>query len=176
MPEFNQEISEGLGLYHGGLTAQSRSTSFYLQIAEIPGGCQEKKHEKQILLTGFEYQLVSPRDVATGQASGKRVHYPVEVAGRVDKGTPLLFKAVAENQQLKSVKIHCFKAADDASGTKQGDTEIYTVDMTNGRVSRFKHFTYEDGTMFFLAAFTFQQITLTFVDGGITHQDDWSGT
>ncbi len=176
MPEFNQEISEGLGLYHGGLQAQSRATSFYLEVKGIAGGCKEEKHEGHTVITGFEYQLVSPRDVSSGAASGKRVHYPVEVAGKLDKAGPLLFKALAENQNLASVKVHSWTAAHEELNVTQGDTEDYTVELENARVSRFKQFTYEDGTKFFIAAFTFQKITLTWVDGGITHQDNWSGT
>ena len=176
MPEFNQEISSGLGLYHGGLQAQSRSTSFYLEVTGIKGGCKEQKHEGQTVITGFEYQLVSPRDVSSGLASGKRVHYPVEVAGKLDKAGPLLFKAAAENQNLKSVKVHCWTAANADLNTTEGDTEDYTAELVDARVSRYKQFTYEDGTKFFIAAFTFQQITLTWVDGGISHIDNWSGT
>lgn len=176
MPEFNQDMSAGLGLYHGGLQSQSRAISFYLKIPEAKGGSKTKGHEGETELIGCEYQVVSPRDVATGQAAGKRVHYPVEVAGKVDKASPLLFMASTENKILKKVDISCWSAANASSSAKEGDTEFYTLKLEDARVSRFKHFTYEDGTFFFIAAFTFQKITLTWIDGGITHTDDWSGT
>jgi type VI secretion system secreted protein Hcp len=147
-----------------------------MKIAEAPGGSKTTKHEGEIELLGCEYQLVSPRDVATGQASGKRVHYPVEVAGKVDKASPLLFKAVAENQVLKKVEINCWTAANATSSAKEGDVLMYTLELKDARASRFKHFTYEDGTFCFIAAFTFQAITLTWKEGGISHEDDWLGT
>lgn len=41
------------------------------------------------------YEVKSPRDVATGQSSGKRMHKPFIITKELDKSTPLLRTAVS---------------------------------------------------------------------------------
>ena len=42
----------------------------------------------------FDYAVETPRDAATGQATGRRTHHPVKVVHEVNEWSPLLFRAL----------------------------------------------------------------------------------
>jgi hypothetical protein len=46
--------------------------------------------ENKPSVISFEYNVKAPRDVATGQASGKRQHKPILIRKEIDKATPQL--------------------------------------------------------------------------------------
>jgi len=43
----------------------------------------------------FDFGVESPRDAATGQASGKRQHSPITIVREVDSASPLLYAGLA---------------------------------------------------------------------------------
>ena len=47
----------------------------------------------------------APRDMATGMASGKRMHKPFTITKEVDKASPLLMKACASGQHFPQVDV-----------------------------------------------------------------------
>jgi type VI protein secretion system component Hcp len=47
----------------------------------------------------------SPRDAATGQTSGKRMHKPFVITKEVDKASPLLAQAAASGKKIPKVKV-----------------------------------------------------------------------
>jgi type VI secretion system secreted protein Hcp len=51
----------------------------------------------------FSYAAMSPRDAASGQASGKRQHSPIVVTKMVGAASPQIFQALTTNEVLKSV-------------------------------------------------------------------------
>ncbi|GEM_PF-631459 len=124
-----------------------------------------------IKLDSLQYELNSPRDAATGQATGKRQHKPVTVITKVSKQSPKLFTATTTNERLDEVVIKFFKAS--ATGAAAGtETNYYTIKLTNATISGYR--TYSDGTdQLEAVSFTFEKITLTYEDGAITAQDDW---
>jgi type VI protein secretion system component Hcp len=50
-------------------------------------------------------RVSAPRDVATGMASGKRMHKPFTITKTVDSASPLLAKACASGEHLKEVDV-----------------------------------------------------------------------
>jgi type VI secretion system secreted protein Hcp len=52
--------------------------------------------------TYYSYALVSPRDVATGMASGKRQHYPVMIYKEIDASSPQFAEALVTNESIKN--------------------------------------------------------------------------
>jgi type VI secretion system Hcp family effector len=51
----------------------------------------------------FSYGVVSPRDVFTGQASGKRQHKAIVITKEPGAATPQFFAALVSNEMLKSI-------------------------------------------------------------------------
>jgi type VI secretion system secreted protein Hcp len=111
-----------------------------------------------ITLTGYSHEIVSPRDPSSGLPTGKRQHKPLTITKEIDKATPLLLRALTTNENLTSVLL---------SLTKNG-TQIATVTLTNANIAGYvAHGLTETWS------FTYQKITWTWVDGGITASDDW---
>src|SRR5690349_9689461 len=69
------------------------------------------------LLT-FSYGVESPRDISSGQASGKRQHQPVTITKEWGASSPQLFQALWTNEVLDSVVIE-FVAPDGSPPKKK---------------------------------------------------------
>lgn len=156
-----------------GIASGARAAAYALKVkakklGEIKGDCPWKAAQDQIQIYSWEYSVVSPRDPASGQATGKRMHNPVEVVGKLSKAAPLLFNALVTNDSCECL-LTCFTQ-------KQGSslTVFYTVELKNANISKMEHFTHElDGTLMYRIAFTYETIVLTWKDGNITAEDDW---
>jgi type VI secretion system secreted protein Hcp len=105
------------------------------------------------------HEIVSPRDPASGLPTGKRQHKPLTIRKEIDKSTPLLMRAIFTNQTLPTVQL--------SLNGSDGKPEA-TVKLTNAQVS--DHVQSGDDEV---VQFTYQKITWTWVDGGITAEDDW---
>ena len=104
------------------------------------------------------HEIVSPRDPASGLPTGKRQHKPFTITKEIDKSTPLILNALVTNENLTSVLI----------GMVRDGNQVMTIKLTNASVSdRVQKGDFET------ISFTYQKITWTWVDGGITAEDDW---
>lgn len=111
-----------------------------------------------IPINGIGHEIVSPRDAASGLPTGKRQHKPLTITKQIDKSTPLFMNALVQNENLTSVLI----------GMLRNGNQVMTIRLTNASVSdRVQKGDYET------ISFTYQKITWTWVDGGITAEDDW---
>ena len=111
---------------------------FYVSIegtkqGKFKGESPREVHRDKIAGLGFSHEITSPRDAATGQASGKRQHSPVTFAKEWGPASPQLFQALTTNEVLKSVLFEFV-------GTNQnGEEEVVdTIKLTNATVSRMR--------------------------------------
>jgi type VI secretion system secreted protein Hcp len=130
-------------------------------------------------IAGIRYfaETVSPRDVATGQASGKRQHKPIVITKEWDAASPQIFTALVTNEVLTTVLFEFVKTS------PQGQEHVYhTVKLTNANVSDVKSYldlTDTSGDPFDAheledVSFTFQKIEIENKDGKTQAADDWS--
>src|SRR5215472_464779 len=66
-------------------------------------GIQDKRKDKWIPVLSFAQEVVSPRDLATGQASGKRQWKPVKITKEWGAADPQIFAACVTNEVLPEV-------------------------------------------------------------------------
>jgi type VI secretion system secreted protein Hcp len=109
-------------------------------------------------VTGLSHEIISPRDPASGLPTGKRQHQPITITKQMDKTTPLLLNDLTNNANLTSVLI----------GLLKDGKPVATIQLTNASVQH-----YVTHGMTELWSFTYQKITWTWLDGGITASDDW---
>jgi type VI secretion system secreted protein Hcp len=107
--------------------------------------------------TGITYEVKSPRDMATGQASGKRQHAPMCIYKATSQTTPQWFAAVTTNEVLKSVIF---------------ETTTLRIKLVNATVSELK-FLGADGKDLEQVCFTFDRIEFSHPKTGTTAADDW---
>jgi type VI secretion system secreted protein Hcp len=115
----------------------------------------------------FSYEVKSPRDVASGQASGKRQHTPVVVTKAVGTASPQIFQALTTNEVLKSVVVSL-------PGKEGGG---YTIKLSNATVSDVKQYTeLLNGQAVVLedVSFTFQRIEVEDSATRTMAVDDWT--
>lgn len=143
---------------------------------DIIGSSTDPNHNGAIGIISVGHSIISPTDLATGQASGKRQHSPLVLLTHIDKATPKLYAALVNNENLPTVELDYWKANGDGS-----QTEYFTIKLTNARVSSInltnqnsadnpssdRIAEYEE------VSFTYQKIEWTWTDGGITASDDW---
>ena len=137
------------------------------------------EREGTIECSSFKYSVITPREESTGRLTGRRQHRAVEVTKRIDKSTPLLLKALCENEPVTSASFRFFRPGPGGSGAEE---HFYTVLLENGYVAGVSPLS-EDETMGGEAAppmmeeiaFVFQDITWTYEIGGATHKDSWKG-
>ena len=100
----------------------------------------------------FGYAVNAPRDAATGQLTGRRLHAPVVVTKLVGTASPQILQALISNEVLRSVVV-------DLPGAEGGIG--YTIKLTNAAISEIKqHSALVDGRFALLedVSFTFQAI------------------
>ncbi len=147
-------------------------------------GIQTARKDKWMPVLSFDMEVVSPRDVATGQASGKRQWRPVKVVKEWGAASPQALLACSTNEVLKSVTVEFTKT------NANGQEYVYqTLKLTNGTISNIRRFTgagnSESSSRHTSAndtmeleewSMTFQTIEVDDTDGKTSFSDDWAAT
>ncbi|WP_114789393.1 type VI secretion system tube protein TssD [Niabella yanshanensis] len=105
----------------------------------IKGSCIQRGKEGLIEVIAFDHEITSPRDAATGQASGKRQHQPLVVTKELDKSTTALIQALIQNETLSSFELKFF--APNKLGTAGGqgaEFNHFTIRLKNASVTGIK--------------------------------------
>jgi type VI secretion system secreted protein Hcp len=116
------------------------------------------------------------RERGSGQATGRRTYEPVKVTKRIDKSSPLLAKALCNNEVIEGI-FKFFRPNPAGDGTTQ---HFFTVEIKEGRVAAVDRFSPDvsDPASALMpptetVSFVFHNITWTYEDGGVTHHDNW---
>jgi type VI secretion system secreted protein Hcp len=154
---------------------------FYVSIegtkqGKFKGESARKEHKDKLVGIRFNYQIKSPRDAASGQATGKRQHHPVTITKEWGAATPQLFQALVTNEVLKTVQLEFVQP------TATGKNQVYhTIKLINAVVSDIKQYSGEatdpsaDIRELEDISFTFERIELENIPGKAIATDDWSG-
>jgi type VI secretion system secreted protein Hcp len=147
-------------------------------------GIQDKRKDKWMPVLSFDMGIKSPRDIATGQASGKRQWSPVKIVKEWGAASPQGLQACSTNEVLLEVNVEFTKT------NPNGEEYIYqTLKLTNGTISQVRRFTGGDDsesssrhtsstdTMELEEwSMTFQSVEVDDNDGKTSFMDDWAAT
>ena len=130
-----------------------------------------------MLVIASSHEIISPRDAASGMATGKRLHKPFVITKELDKASPLLYSALTKNETFPEVELQFYRATPGATGM---EAVFYTVKLTNASIStiRFVQPNTQQTETRQLAeyeeiSFTYQRIEWTINQGNVTAVDDW---
>ena len=122
----------------------------------------------------YEQGVVTAREASSGNATGRRQFTPLLIRKRIDKSSPLIFKALCTNQVIEA-KFKFFRPSPAGDGNTQ---QFFTVEIKQGRVASAKQIlpntlvpaTSHEPPMEEVT-FVFHTITQTYEDGGVTHEE-----
>jgi type VI secretion system secreted protein Hcp len=147
---------------------------------EIKGSVTQKGREGSIMVIAVSHEIVSPRDPASGLPTGKRQHKPIVITKELDKSSPLLYSVLTQNENVPEWKLEFWTPQLNAAGGVGAEKQHYTMELVNANIASIafrmlnnknpeltRYAEYEE------VAFTYQKITWTWKDGGITAADDW---
>jgi type VI secretion system secreted protein Hcp len=142
---------------------------------ECKGSVTQKGREGKIAVIAVSHDIVSPRDAASGLPTGKRMHKPFVITKELDKSSPLLYNILVHNENITEWELQFWQPS--ATGAEK---QHYSVKLLNAniasidfRMANNKHPDLMKFSEYEEVAFTYQKITWTWVDGGITAEDDW---
>jgi type VI secretion system secreted protein Hcp len=112
----------------------------------------------------FQYAIVSPRDPASGQATGKRQHKPIVITKLWGASSPQLYQAMVNNEVLAEVNIDFYEPS------FRGDGRIvlgHSIKLSNANITEISYNTEDAGSnglrQLETVSFTFQKIE--YLDG-----------
>ena len=142
------------------------------------GESNKSEGTPKIEVIGYMQEVKSPRDVATGQASGRRQHQPITIWKLTGTTSPQFFQALVTNEVLRNVTIEYYRT--DETNSKTGELQ-YKIELTNATVSGYKQimgmpesggFKASSPGLYEEISFTFQKITISSTKGS-SATDDW---
>lgn len=149
----------------------------YLRVDGIPGEETAKGFVGTMQVFAFTHEIVSPRDPATGLATGRRQHQPIRCVVQQGLSLPLLAQALAENKVIPKVDVSFLKP-----NIEGIDTVYFKYTLTNATISSIRPWmpnVKDSSTTNFGAqvevAFTYQTIQWNSVTGAKVFEDSWSG-
>jgi type VI secretion system secreted protein Hcp len=147
---------------------------------DIKGSVTQKGREGLILVHAFSHEIKSPRDVASGQATGKRQHGLLTITKEIDKSTPLLFSAMVGAELMSTCELRCY-APSTTAGAMGVEVNHFNIILTNASIAGIKeallHNSYPENVKLpFMedVSFLYEKIQWVWTDGSITATDDWS--
>ena len=88
------------------------------------GNIFQEGHEDQVLVQGFDHQVIIPRDPQSGQPTGQRVHKPLMITKVFDKSSPLIFNALTSGERLSRCRLEWYRTS--ATGTQE---HYFTIEL-----------------------------------------------
>lgn len=124
----------------------------------------------------FQDSVRTAREKATGMATGRRSYDPLLLRKRIDKSSPLLAKALCNNEVIDAT-FRFFRPNPSGDGTTE---QFFTIEIAEARIAHIKRVspdtidpasateppTEEVGIIF-------HTITWTYEPGGVLHTDNW---
>lgn len=148
--------------------AQGVFSHWYNPVAEL-GGVSLAEYG---LVEDLAWNVLSPRDAASGLPTGKRQHKPLTLRVRVADATAMLGKSLTANENLPHVTVAWFER-DGATGNY---LHTRSMKLTNASLSSFAIFTVRDEgelTTYAEVSFTYQSIGIEDQLSGISYSDSW---
>ena len=160
-------------------SAEASKQTGYLKIkgakqGEIKGSVSRKGVEGTTEVISMSHEVTSEQDAKAGPGPTRpvrRLHKPIRLRFYYDFSLPPLYQALATNEALSEVEYAVHPSGDKSSGSP-----IFTVRLTDARVSQIRIMRMgegDDARDVVEVSFTYAKIRWTWVDNGITHEDTW---
>jgi type VI secretion system secreted protein Hcp len=141
------------------------------------GESTQKGREGKTPGVALTYGVASPRDVTSGQASGKRQQHPVVFTKEWGASSPQFYTAAYTNEILSSVLLEFYSTS--PTGVQVVD---HTIKLTNATIIEIEQSVMVpqsggpviDSRDLQVISMIFQKIEITSTTGGTTASDTWN--
>ena len=89
------------------------------------------ERENTIECLSFEDSVRTAREASTGMASGERTYEPIKITKRIDRSSPLLAKALCNNEAIRGT-FRFYRPNPDGDGTTQ---HFFTIAIQEARIN-----------------------------------------
>lgn len=141
---------------------------------EIKGPVTLFGREKSIEIFSWDYELIQPRDPGSGTPTGRRQHKAIVITKTIDKTTPLLLRALINDELIASWRLECWRPASDGS-----QQPYYRIDLKNAVIAgiaaeQLNNQRPENAALPIQeqVSFIYQKITWTWLEGDVSAEDD----
>ena len=148
---------------------------------DIKGSATQKGREGKIAVIAAEHEVISPRDAASGLATGKRMHKPFVITKELDAASTPLYSMLVNNEGIVEWELQFWTPRLPSTPGTGNEVQHYTVRLSDARVSdiRFHMLNNRNPDLVRYAeyeevSFTYRKIQWLWVAGGITAGDDWT--
>jgi type VI secretion system secreted protein Hcp len=124
----------------------------------------------------FQDSVRTAREKGTGMATGRRSYEPILFRKRIDKSSPLLAKALCNNEVVEGT-FKFFRPSPSGDGTTE---QFFTIEIAEARIAHIKRIspdTIDPASATEPATeevgIVFHTITWTYEAGGVVHTDNW---
>lgn len=133
--------------------------------------------EDTIECLSFEDSVRTAREASTGLATGERSYGPIVITKRIDKSSPLIAKALCQNEEIEGV-FKFYRPNQAGDGTTE---QYYTITIEQGRVALVERQSPDvidpasaNAPATERVGFVFGKVIWTYEPDGIEHIDEWS--
>ena len=164
----SQLLSQPLPVFAYGITQLILMSAEGVQQGQFKGEPVATGQLNKIGVTALTIETNSPRDAATGQASGKATRRPIIINKLLGASSLQFYQALLKNEVLKTVSFEFYETS---SGTPKLS---YTIKLTNARVSNFKQAINSDSELKGLreeVQLVYQKMEITDASGFIISDD-----
>jgi type VI secretion system secreted protein Hcp len=133
--------------------------------------------ENSIECVEFKDAVRTAREHGSRAAVGRRVHEPIEIIKRIDKSTPLLAKALCNNEKIEG-EFKFYRPNPAGDGTTE---QFFTVKIEGGRIDSIERHSpnafdpaESKNPPLEKIRFVYAKITWIFIPTGAEHVDEWS--
>ena len=121
----------------------------------------------------YEQTVSSARETTVGTAIGRRQYQPLTFRKRIDKASPLLVKALTNNEAIEAT-FKFFRPSPSGDGITE---QFYTVAIKQGRITAIAQLVRDtlatpDDPALEDVSIAFNNISWTYTNGGISHVDN----
>lgn len=146
----------------------------------VKGSCTQKGREDKIMVYAYSHEIVTPRDAASGLPTGKRMHKALTITKEIDKASPVLYQIMVNNENIPEFELQFWQPQLKAAMGGGAEVQHFTIKLTNANIAQMHEYLLNNKIPANMpippmeeVSFTYQKIEWTWVDGGITANDDW---
>lgn len=144
--------------------------------ADLKGSVTVKGREGSIELLSQDHSVHIPTDNNTGKLTGTRVHTAFQLTKEIDASTPYLYKAVTTGQTFNEAVFRWYRINEAGTEVEYFNTTLEKVKVVKvaPKMHDIKDATKEKHNHLEMVELRYEKITWRYLDGNISHSDDWN--